>query len=90
MTNSAGSEPFWVVAIDINGDGMIDLVVADGTASNLSVLFGDGTGFFEPGESIGVGSGPYGVAVGDLNGDGYADLVAANHIDNNLRVLLGQ
>ncbi len=41
-----GSAPRFVVAVDLNGDGKPDLVVANGTSNTVSVLLGNGSGAF--------------------------------------------
>jgi flagellin-like hook-associated protein FlgL len=65
---------------DLNGDGNIDAVANNGSAT--SILFGDGTGSFTLSQTIGLGNA---TRVGDLNRDGHQDLVIAlnswtNHI----------
>jgi len=94
-----------VVAGDWNGDGKMDLAVADQcqNGSNCSgvvtALMGNGDGTFQapPGYSSG-GYNADSVATGDLDRDGKLDLVVSNACDNsrcatgnggNVRVLLG-
>ncbi|HSS44213.1 MAG TPA: VCBS repeat-containing protein, partial [Thermoanaerobaculia bacterium] len=63
--------------------------VANFNSSDVSLLFGNGNGTFQPAMSIGVGSGPRFLAAGDFNGDGASDLAVANQGSNDLSVLLG-
>src|SRR5205807_10403528 len=68
---------------DFNGDGKLDLAVANyGTppdyVGTVSVLLGKGDGTFGAAQSYAVGRDPSSVAVGDFNGDGYLDLAVAN------------
>ena len=64
---------------DFNADGAQDLAVANGFATSVSVLLGNGDGTFVAAGSFGVGDAPASVAVGDFNGDGGLDLAVANY-----------
>ena len=89
----AGSGPNSVAVGDLNGDGTLDLAVADfgpGTqrATTVSVLLGVGDGTFEPAQQFDAGVSPAYVVVGDLNGDGRLDLVVTNFDAGTVSVLL--
>src|SRR5271157_1234108 len=88
---AAGSYPASVAVADFNGDGRLDLAVANEGSHNVTVLLGNGTGGFTaaPGSPFPAGSSPISVAVGDFNGDGKPDLAIANEGGNNVTVLLG-
>jgi len=76
-TYGSGGEYAESVAVaDLNGDGKLDLVVANG--NSVDVLLGNGDGTFQPAVSYGS-SGGTDVAVADVNGDGKLDLVVANY-----------
>src|SRR5262249_30459873 len=66
---------------DFNGDGKLDLAVANEFSNNVSVLLGKGDGTFGPERRHSVGPDPVYVVLGDFNGDGKLDLAAVNCID---------
>jgi FG-GAP-like repeat/FG-GAP repeat len=77
QTGFAGAQS---VAIgDLNGDGKLDLAVAD-ASNKVPILFGNGDGSFNvptPPTFTGINN-PGSVAIADLNGDGRLDLALAN------------
>ena len=93
-----GVGPTSVAAADLNGDGLLDLAVANsGTFihyvddGSVGVHLGNGDGTFQAARDFAAGRGPSSVAVADFNGDGRPDLVAANSGigSDNVSVLLG-
>jgi hypothetical protein len=82
--------PHSVALADLNGDGMLDLVVVSSQSSQtVSVFLGKGDGTFQPQARYSVGSYPYGLAVADVNLDGNLDLLVSNYVDDTISVLLG-
>jgi hypothetical protein len=71
------SDPNWVVAADVNDDGIADAIVA--TSKGVSVLLGTGSGTFRAAKQYTIASegGVRSVAVADVNRDGKADLVVS-------------
>jgi hypothetical protein len=78
-----------VKAADLNGDGTLDLVVADYGSDEVCVRLGNGDGTFQKPTNYSVGSGPQSIASADFNGNGVQDLVTANYNSNDVSVLLG-
>ena len=75
---------------DFDENGIPDLVTANSSNNNVSVLLGNGSGGFTPASApLTVGANPLAVVVGDFNGDGHQDLAVANQGDNTITVLLG-
>src|SRR5438477_3112279 len=91
MDLAVGASPYSVAMGDFNGDGHLDLAVANGGSNDVSVLLGNGDGTFTPAKNYeaGLGGGPLWVAVGDFNLDGKLDLVVANSSSDSVGVLLG-
>ena len=90
---STNSSPENVVAVDVNGDGKLDLVSADFGDDTLTVLINDGSGGFGTSATLSVGdagSEPNSVAAADVNGDGRLDLISANFGNNTLSVLVNE
>ena len=60
-------------AVDLNGDGRLDL--AGASADRAAVMLNNGDGTFQPKVEYPVAGGTQAVAAGDFNGDGRADVV---------------
>ncbi|MEO8680596.1 MAG: FG-GAP-like repeat-containing protein [Vicinamibacterales bacterium] len=84
-----GGYPQSVAIGDVNGDGAPDLVVANFTSRNVSILLGHGNGTFGVAVNYDVGGVVSSVAIGDVNGDGKLDLAVANLGSNAVSILLG-
>ena len=90
-TFNLSNNPFSLAAADFNNDNKLDLVTANFTGANVSILLGDGTGNFVA-QKIPVpgGGSPVFVATGDFNLDGKADvaLSRSGHF-SNITILFG-
>ena len=89
-TYPVGSEPISVTAVDVNGDGKVDLISANWGSlggNTLTILTNNGSGGFVLASSPVVGNGPMSVAAADVNGDGKVDLICANRADSTVSVL---
>jgi hypothetical protein len=80
---ATGNKPYSVAVGDFNGDGKLDLAVANNGSNTVSILLGDGTGNFTLASSPVTGNSPISVAVADFNGDGKLDLAVANQCGND-------
>ena len=82
---TSGYNPYSVAIADLNGDGKLDVVVANESQSkndpegSISVMLGKGDGTFHAAVNYSSGGeGAYSISVADVNGDGKLDLVVAN------------
>ena len=88
---SSGLDVASVLAVDLNGDGMIDLAVPTAFAQSVVVFIGKGKGVFQNTSTISlpVGFTPSQVVAGDFNMDGKPDLVVGGYWTGGIAVLLG-
>ena len=90
---ATGPGPNDIAIGDFNGDGNLDLAIANTGTPNLTILLGDGKGGFAPAphSPFATRSKPHvhGVAVGDFNGDGKLDVVTDDWGNNQFLLLLG-
>ncbi|WP_299697540.1 FG-GAP-like repeat-containing protein [Hydrocarboniphaga sp.] len=92
-TLSVGASPSAVAVGDFNGDGKLDLAVANAYDRTVSILFNgtapgaSSSASFALAASLAVGSNPTSLAVGDFNGDGKSDLAVANQASSTVSIL---
>jgi len=75
--------------IDVDGDGILDVVTGNFTVGNCSVLLGVGDGTLHPKTDYQTGGIPLSIVVDDFNGDGRPDIAAVAAGLNQLFVLSG-
>jgi len=83
----ADSTPSGIVAADLDGDGNLDLALANSGSDNVSVLLNNGGGGFLPPQNFVAGSSPRSVTAADLDLDGDLDLVIANSGTSEIAIL---
>ena len=76
-----GSGPCPILAADFNGDGYVDLAVANFNDNSVDIFLGNGKGTFTVSAQspIAVGPNPFSMTALDYNGDGIIDLAVGNY-----------
>ncbi|MGO9087733.1 MAG: FG-GAP repeat domain-containing protein [Terriglobales bacterium] len=84
-----GNVPEGIAVADFNGDGRLDVAVANTGDNTVSVILSTPGGGFAPKVDYKVGSQPVAVVSADFNGDKIPDLAVVNSGDNTVSILLG-
>ena len=88
-TYPTGELPVAALARDFNHDGLLDLVTANQSDDNISVLLGLVGGGFAAATNYAAGNQPFAIASGDLDGDGEFDLAVTNSSDDSVSIFPG-
>ncbi len=86
-TAGTGSVPSPSEVGDFNGDGHMDIAVANTTGNSASILLGNGDGSFGPQQELTVNGQPRGITVLDMDGDGDLDVATANRTTGTISLL---
>ena len=89
LGNSSNPGPISIAKDDLNGDGRLDIVVANSNDNSVSVLLGTGGVTLGRSTNFNVGTQPMSVFTGDFNGDKKIDILTANKTANTLTILPG-
>lgn len=82
-----GEHPVGLFIGDLDGDGWLDIVTANVSTNDISVLANNGDGTFGRETFYVVGDHPQAVEGADLDGDGDLDLIVANSSGNTVSLL---
>ena len=91
-TGGAGVLPYGIAAADVDGDGKVDLVVANSGTDSLAIFRNTSTSgsidisSFGARVDIAASGTPIAVVIADINGDGKPEIVSANTSDSTLSV----
>ena len=72
-----------IVAADFNNDGHIDVAAANSSASNISVMLGNGNGTLSPPVFYSLSAAAGEIITGDFNQDGFSDLAFDSQISSS-------
>jgi len=90
---NAGSNPVLLAEGDFNGDGKLDLAVANGSTHSIQIMLGNGDGTFTAGASFSVGSSPTStptsIVAGDFTENGKLDLAIGVSPDSIVEIFSG-
>jgi hypothetical protein len=84
-----GNSPASVALGDLNGDGKLDVAVANTSSNSVSVLLGIGNGTLLPAINIAVDSNPRSLTITDFDGDHKPDLAVALSNLDEISILIG-
>src|SRR5208283_518171 len=89
---ATGALPYGVAAGDLDGDGKLDLVVANSGTDSLSIFQNTSTigsitfSSFASRVDLATSGTPIAVAIADLNGDGKPEIISASTSDSTLSI----
>jgi hypothetical protein len=80
LSGYADNEPNQLVAADLNGDGKVDIITANGqnSSGSLSMLTNNGSGGFNLANTLPLPGPAQSVTAANLNLDGHLDLICPN------------
>jgi FG-GAP-like repeat len=87
---AVGNHPVAIAAGDFNGDGKLDLAIANRDSKTVSVLLGNGDGTFAKSADFSVGIVPRSLTTADFYSDGRTDIVVADESGTKLSLLAGK
>ena len=89
---TVGTQPSAIAVADLNGDGKLDVAVANLLDGTVTILLGNGDGTFTPSSMspVSVGQWPISIAIGDFNSSGRLGLAVGNLLGDSVSILAQQ
>jgi hypothetical protein len=85
-----GKNPTTITPLDLNQDGLTDLVTTNIASNTVSILVGNGDGTFRDQVQLHVCQEPRSLAAGTFNADAYPDIVLACSGSDQISILFGR
>ncbi|CAF1601455.1 unnamed protein product [Adineta ricciae] len=92
FSTGSNSGPTSLVSSDINGDKLLDIIVANYDSNTIGIFYGYGNGSFKLNMTIftGTNSEPVAITISDMNNDTLPDILVTNYGSGNVGIFLGQ
>ncbi|HEY1773847.1 MAG TPA: VCBS repeat-containing protein [Gammaproteobacteria bacterium] len=90
LHTGAGVAPSEIDTLDLNGDGWVDIITANGSDGTFTVMLNDGHGTFTSVKQYAVASDVTVLAAVDVNGDGLPDVITESTLDKTVSVSLNK
>ncbi|HYX27944.1 MAG TPA: FG-GAP-like repeat-containing protein [Pyrinomonadaceae bacterium] len=86
----AGNMPSAISVGDLDGDGKLDLAVANTSSSTIAIYSGDGSGEFRNPISFNIWGEPVDLLISDLDGDGRPDIATGLRSSRTVGLMFGK
>lgn len=80
------ADSYLLPGVDLNGDGIPDLVLGSNFDDSVTVLLGQSGGVYGSQMTYRVGYTPFGETVGDVDGDGHPDIISTSSFSGTISV----
>ena len=84
----ANLSPAFVQTADLNGDGILDLIISKEFTPELEIWYGNGNATFALNQVLQINTPSPDFALGDVNGDGSVDIITSQSDDTSAQVVV--
>jgi hypothetical protein len=89
ITHPINKQPYYLQTVDLNSDGINDILSVNQNSHSVGVLLGNGNGTFIIDSNYTVLNSPTSVCFADFNNDNKIDIATSNLTVNSVAVMLG-